>query len=209
MLKTESIRFKYNEKREFSFPDIYCEKGNELLIKGPSGTGKTTLLHLLGGLLPPDSGRIIIGDKDISHLKGARLDAYRGKHVGIVFQRSHFLSALTVKENLEARCVFAGIKPNESSIMELLEELEIASHANVLPHTMSQGQQQRLSIARAIVHQPELILADEPTSSLDDKNCEIVSNLLMRQSQRAGAALVVVSHDNRLHSIFNQTITLS
>lgn len=209
MLKTESIRFKYNEKREFSFPDIYCEKGSELLIKGPSGTGKTTLLHLLGGLLPPDSGKIFIGEKDISHMKGASLDAYRGKHVGIVFQRSHFLSALTVKENLEARCVFAGVKPDENAIISLLEELEIASHANVLPHTMSQGQQQRLSIARAIVHQPELILADEPTSSLDDKNCEIVSSLLLRQSKRAGAALVVVSHDNRLHSIFNQTIILS
>jgi lipoprotein-releasing system ATP-binding protein len=207
MLLTSSIEFSYEGGPPFSFPDIRLNPGEELLILGESGSGKTTALNIIGGLLKPKSGKVIINDRDIYALKGAQLDKFRGRNIGIIFQKPHILSALTVIENLQVANFFAD-KSDNGIIGASLEELDIAHKKNAKVNTLSQGEAQRVSIARALVNHPKLILADEPTSSLDDKNAEAVIQLLKQQSKKLNAALVVVTHDQRVKNHIQQHITV-
>ena len=208
MLKTENIQFAY-PAIQFQFPDIGCKTGEVLVITGSSGKGKTTLLHLLAGILKPSTGAIRIDETDITNLKARQLDQFRGQHIGIVFQQPHFIASLSVIENLMLAPYFSGSAIKNGRAKELLAHLQISEQATKKPSRLSQGQQQRVSIARALMNNPALILADEPTSSLDDENCAIVANLLKEQAQMANAALVIVTHDQRLKNIFHKSIHLS
>jgi ABC-type lipoprotein export system ATPase subunit len=208
MISTTNLGFSYPGK-EFHFPDMQCAEGNALLITGNSGRGKTTLLHLLGGLQKPQSGIIMIGDTDISKLSATALDRFRGKNIGIVFQQPHFLASLTVLENLLATATISKSGKNKNDAMMLLERLGIADQAGKKPARLSAGQQQRLSIARALMNDPKLVLADEPTASLDDENCAAVAKLLYSQTTQSNAALLIVTHDQRLKSIFTNNLHLS
>lgn len=207
MLQTKALSFSY-PGHTFMFPDITCAAKNGLLITGTSGKGKTTLLHLLAGLLKPDSGSIVINGTNLSSMSGRALDRFRGAHIGIVFQQSHFVQSLTVEENLLLANAMAGKKKSRMRARHLLGVMNMAGHENKKPAQLSQGQQQRVSIARALINNPSLILADEPTSSLDDTHCEAVVQLLLQQSQAAGAALLIVTHDHRLRAFFNEEIML-
>lgn len=207
MLHTENIQFAY-PAIQFIFPDISCKAGEVVLVTGSSGKGKTTLLHLLAGILRPSAGAIVVNETDITKLKDRRLDKFRGQHIGIVFQQPHFIASLSVVENMLLAPYFSGTAIKKDKVTGLLSQLQIAEQAGKKPSTLSQGQQQRVSIARALMNNPQLILADEPTSSLDDENCAIVATLLKEQAQMANAALVIVTHDQRLKSIFNRTIHL-
>lgn len=207
MLQTNNIQFSY-PALHFQFPDIHCKAGDTLLVTGSSGKGKTTLLHLLAGLLKPESGIIYIDETDIAALPAGALDKFRGQKTGIIFQQSHFVASLSVMENLLLASYLAGIKPNKSRAKELLTQLNIAEQANKKPSQLSQGQLQRASIARALMNNPVLILADEPTSSLDDENCSKVAQLLKEQAGIANAALVIVTHDRRLKQIFQSKVEL-
>jgi putative ABC transport system ATP-binding protein len=189
-------------------PDLYCEAGSTILITGDSGKGKTTYLHILAGILKPNKGEIIIGKKDIVSLSDAKRDKFRGKNIGLVLQKSHFVAAFTVLENLEMASWLATGKKNTARAKELLEKLDIASQANKLPNQLSIGQQQRVSIARALMNDPKVLLADEPTSSLDDKNAEKVIQLLTDLSKEYKAALVIVTHDARIKERFTNKITM-
>jgi len=189
-------------------PDLYCEAGNTILITGDSGKGKTTYLHILGGLLQPTTGTIEINKENMLALSEKKLDKFRGKNIGIVFQKSHFVSALTVLENLEMASWLATGKKNSVRAKRLLEQLDVANQANKLPSQLSIGQQQRVSIARALMNEPKVLLADEPTSSLDDKNAEKVIELLTSLSKEYKAALVIVTHDSRIKEKFINKITL-
>ncbi len=209
MFKTNGIRFKYEEGPSFFYPDFSCESGESLVILGQSGVGKSTLLYILGGLLNPSSGQVIIDDVDLCQLQGAKLDAFRGQHIGIVFQKSHFISSLSVKENLEFTRKLCGLKPDKARIKRILDRLAIPHKTDKFPEQLSQGEQQRFSIARALVTNPRLILADEPSSALDDKNCELMVNLLKDQAEQDGSSLVIVTHDFRLSSLFSNKIELS
>lgn len=209
MLKTKSVHFSYTSTVSFQFPDMYCNAGETLLITGASGTGKTTLLHLLGGLLIPESGAVYINDIDIAKLGSGKSDTFRGRHIGIIFQQPHFVASLSVKENLLLASYLANQKLKANRADELLHQLGIAEQQNKKTYNLSQGQQQRVSIARALMNNPALILADEPTSSLDDENCIKVAELLGHQAKQANAALVIVTHDQRLKQIFHQTLNLS
>ena len=207
-LLTKGLRFAYSESVQFAFPDISCEKGKHLLIMGPSGCGKTTLLHLLAGLLRADSGTIRINETNITTMHESLVDKYRGKEIGIIFQKPHFMQALTAIENIRLAPFLNHFEQNTGEIEELLNKLNLADKGDTRVNEMSQGELQRLSIARAIINKPSVILADEPTSSLDDANCEEALQLLQSQAETTGASLVIVTHDKRLLSYFNNIITL-
>ena len=189
-------------------PDLYCEAGNTILITGDSGKGKTTYLHILAGLLKPKTGEILIDKVNMVALSESKSDKFRGKNIGLVLQKSHFVASLTVLENLEMASWLATGKKNATRAKELLAKLDIANQANKLPSQLSIGQQQRVSIARALMNDPKVLLADEPTSSLDDKNAEKVIQLLTDLSKEYKAALVIVTHDARIKERFTNKITM-
>ena len=212
MLSTHNVSFSFASAKEASlhlnFPDFVCQTGEHWLLLGQSGSGKTTLLHLLAGLRTPLSGEIKVNDTVLNQLSGAKLDQFRGREIGVIFQQSHFLRALTVGENLAMARQLAALPADNNKIKALLEQLNIGHKLNALPSELSVGEQQRVAIARALVNDPTVILADEPTSALDDKNTEQVVALLKAQAQAANATLLVVTHDNRLKNIFDQQIEL-
>ena len=206
MLETKNLRFKYDNNLELNFPDIKTSKEN-LLILGASGVGKTTFLHLLSGLLKPINGEIDLLGTEISQLKMSEMDRFRGKNIGIVFQKPHFINSLTVKENLQL-AQYISKKNDKNRIQSLLESLGIEDKANKKTQNLSQGEKQRVSIALAIVNSPKLILADEPTSSLDDLNCDKVINILKNQASKYKAKLIIITHDYRLKKHFKNTLSL-
>jgi len=208
MLKTQSLRFAYNQENEFSFPDIQLDSGDNLLILGESGIGKTTLLHLLAGLLRPKSGTIELKGTMLHELPLSKLDRFRGQSIGMVFQRPHFIQALSIQENLMLVQYLAGKKQDKQHIKKVLTSLGIEHKINAKPNNLSQGEQQRAAIASAVINNPQLILADEPTASLDDKNCKKVAELLQEQASATGAQLVIITHDQRLKDQFQNTLTL-
>ena len=208
MIESKNLTFSY-PGLPFAFPDISCAKGDVLLVTGSSGKGKTTLLHLLGGLQPPTTGSVSIDGINITSLSTTQLDQFRGTHIGMIFQQPHFIASLNILQNLRLAPSLANQKIDTDKAKQLLEQLGIADQAFKKPAQLSQGQLQRASIARALMNQPALLLADEPTSSLDDANCEIVANLLANQAAKNNAALIIVTHDLRLKQLFHQTIELS
>ena len=208
MLTTKQLQFSYTRNQVMNFPDFSLQKGEHWLLLGQSGSGKTTLLHLLGGLLSPTSGSIQIGTTELGQLRASALDQFRGKNIGIVFQKSHFVRALTIGENLALAQQLAGLKPNRERIVELLERLNIADKLRLKPDRLSVGEQQRAAIARALINQAPIILADEPTSALDDHNATEVINLLEEQAKAQGSTLLVVTHDKRLKDRFPNQIAL-
>ena len=209
MLKTQNLNFKYDKDNQFSFPDIDCEAGKALLIIGESGKGKTTLLHLLAGLLKVKKGDVWVGDALISKFKTADLDRFRGQHIGIIFQQSHFIKSLSVKENLLLAQHLAAVPQSVDRIKDLLSRLNISAKLNSKTQELSQGEQQRVAIARALLNQPKLILADEPTASLDDKNCQQVIQLLKEQAAQEKATLIIVTHDLCLKENFEKQLFLN
>jgi putative ABC transport system ATP-binding protein len=208
MLLAKNISFQYPAGPSFSFPTITCGKNEKLLILGESGKGKTTLLHLLAGLLQPTSGEISINGKNTSVMSGAALDKFRGKNIGIIFQTAHFVEALSVEDNLIMPQYLTGLKQDRTKAKELLTRLNIADKAKKRPSQLSVGEAQRAAIARAVINNPPVILADEPTSALDDKNAAEVIRLLEEQANATGAALIIVTHDQRLKDHFANQITL-
>lgn len=208
MLKASDIKFSYDSENTFSFPDFSCESGEKKLILGSSGTGKTTYLHILTGLLKPSSGSITMEGTELTSLSNSELDRFRGKHMGLVFQTAHFINAITVKQNLQVPLWLGGKKASDSRITTLLERLQIGHKANSKINSLSIGERQRVSIARALIHQPKVIFADEPTSALDDQNTDYVVHLLEEQAEQENAALVIVTHDNRLKERYSNRIEL-
>lgn len=209
MLKTSSLTFQYNKNdRIFSFPDIALDKQENLLVIGKSGIGKTTFLHLLAGLLEPVNGTVVVNDIDINALSNHKLDAFRGANIGLVFQKKYAIQNLNVFQNLQARLLFSKKPINHKEIEVLLAQLGLSEFKKSSIKTLSEGQLQRLGIALAVIHKPKIILADEPTSSLDDENCEIVMNLLLKQAKQTGANLIVITHDQRVKPFFNKTVLL-
>ncbi len=208
MIKTSRLTFTYPGQSVLQFPDLHCGSNEHALILGPSGSGKTTMLHLLGGLISPSSGEIVIGSTSVHTLKGHALDVFRGKNIGIIFQKPHFIRSLTALENLELTQSLSGNKPDRNHALALLEGLSIASKANAKTDTMSIGEQQRLAIARALMNHPSIILADEPSSALDDVHCQKMIELLLQVANEQNANLIVVTHDSRIKDMIAKRIFL-
>ena len=206
LLQSTSLSFAYPWQPSLSFPDFSLSGGEAVLLLGKSGSGKTTFLNLLAGLLNPSQGQVILDGTVLSSLQGHRLDLFRGQHIGIVFQKPHLITALTVKQNLELAQFLSKKKGGSSA--DLLQGLGIADKASVAVGTLSEGEAQRVSIARALINTPKLILADEPTSSFDDEHAHRVISLLKGEAAKIGAALVIVTHDKRVKSEVSMVLEL-
>ena len=208
MLRSQGLLFGYAGGDKFDFPDIALDSGDTLLIFGASGSGKTTLLFLLAGLLKPIQGSIEINGTNICGLPVQQADSFRGCNIGFIFQKPYFIHSLNLLQNLELIQYLAVKKVHRPQLQDTLNSLGIGDKSNVSPLKMSSGEQQRAMIAMAVCHKPSLILADEPTSNLDDKNCKIAADLLMAQARINQSTLIIVSHDNRLKGLISKQIEL-
>jgi putative ABC transport system ATP-binding protein len=169
-------------------------------VVGPSGSGKTTLLHILAGILRPTAGSVRVAGQDIGALPAAELDRFRGRHIGIVLQRLHLVTSLTVMNNLLLAQYLAGLPQDSARVIDVLRGLELGDKTGAYPHELSHGQAQRAAVARAVVNRPQLLLADEPTSNLDAPRCGQALDLLETQARAYGATLVIATHDQRIKS---------
>ena len=208
MIDVRGLTFQYPSGPGFTFPDFACAPGEHLLVLGQSGKGKTTLLHLLAGMIRPRAGSIRIQNTDITQLDNRALDKFRGQHIGIIFQTAHFVDSISVLDNLMLSPFLSGKKVATSEAVKALERLNVGHKASDKPASLSVGEQQRCAIARAVFHKPSVILADEPTSALDDQNAEQVIDMLEEQARQTGSALIIVTHDKRLKDRFQKQITL-
>jgi len=190
------------------FPDFEVLSGQHFLILGNSGVGKSTLLHLLSGLIQVKSGSVSILGSELENFSQSKLDAFRGKHIGVVFQHPKFVNALSALENVLIAQLFGKVTQDRSRCESLLSELGLGSKINSQPSSLSGGEKQRLAIARALACGPEILLCDEPTSGLDDDNAENVYKLLVKEAASNNAILGVVSHDSRLKDKFEKRIEL-
>ena len=206
MLKTESLNIDYVE-RSLSFPDIDMSNTNQLLIIGQSGSGKTSLLNAIGGLQKPSAGKVWINETDIYQLSSKKLDFFRGRNIGFVFQQPHFISSLDVESNLKFAQYFVG-KRDVMVIHKLLDQVGLLHRKKSRIHELSEGEKQRISIIRAVINSPSIILADEPTSALDDNSCEKILELINSIAVENNAKLIIVTHDQRLKDKYSQKLNL-
>ena len=209
MISIKNLSYAYETDNVIRFQDFQLAKGEHCLLLGESGSGKTTLLHLLGGLLRGYTGSITIDQTELSTLSETKLDQFRGKHTGFVFQRNHLVSALSVEKNVLMASFLAGIPADHERLAHLLEGLGLYEKRNKNVKELSHGQAQRVAIARAVLNRPTIIFADEPTSALDDKNCERVIELLEGVAKDQQATLVVATHDQRLKNKIVKQVQLT
>ncbi|HVT35002.1 MAG TPA: ATP-binding cassette domain-containing protein [Nevskiaceae bacterium] len=208
MLAIHQLEFQYPQSAKIRVPDVNLGQGDQCLVLGPSGCGKTTLLHLAAGLLKPSSGSVRLSGADLTGMDGTELDRFRGRNIGIVFQRLHLIPSLTVLQNLTVAQYCAGLAIDLERARQALAKLGVSNKAEALPAHLSQGQSQRVAIARAVVNQPQLILADEPTSSLDDANAQRVLELLIEQAKLCNAVLLIATHDARAKAVIQRRVEL-
>jgi putative ABC transport system ATP-binding protein len=190
----------YDGKQVLRVPEWQVEQGAHWLVLGPSGSGKTTLLHILAGILRPTAGSATVAGKDLSALKPAELDRFRGQHIGLVLQRLHLIGSLSVMSNLLLAQYLSRLPQDRERVRDALASLDLGDKADALPHELSFGQAQRVAVARAMVNRPQLLLADEPTSNLDDARCLQALDLLQGQARACNATLVIATHDQRIRS---------
>lgn len=198
MFELQQLRHRYDGKDVLHVDAWSAAQGAQWLLLGPSGSGKTTLLHILAGILRPTAGRVCLAGQDLAALSASTLDRFRGQHIGVVLQKLHLLPSLTVAQNVQLAQYLAGLPQDAARVHEVLAGLDLADKADVRPHALSHGQAQRAAIARAVVNRPRLLLADEPTSNLDDARCTQALDLLLAQAAACGATLVIATHDQRV-----------
>ncbi len=198
MFAMRDLKHAYDSTEVLRVDAWRVEQGSQWLVLGPSGSGKTTLLHILAAILRPTAGSVSIAGQDFAALKPADLDRFRGQRIGIVLQRLHLVASLSVVKNLLLAQYLAGVSQDGARVREVLGSLDVAGKAGAYPHELSFGQAQRVAVARAVVNRPKLLLADEPTSNLDDARCAHAFGLLESQARACGATLVIATHDQRI-----------
>ena len=202
------LRAGYGTKTVIALPLLQIARGEHTLLLGPSGCGKTTLLNVMAGIAAPQSGRVSINGTALDSLGVSERDRFRGRHIGLVMQRLHLISALTIQKNLRLAQRLAEVAVDDAAILHALQTLGVADKLDRFPRELSQGEAQRVAIARAVVNRPALILADEPTSALDDGNCLAAIDLLFAQADAHAVTLIVATHDARIKARFARVVAL-
>ena len=208
MIDLKNIRKSFGSLEVLKGIDLHIDKGEVVSIVGPSGAGKTTLLQIMGTLDRPDSGSVVVDSVDVSSLKQKKLSDFRNLHVGFVFQFHQLLPEFTAIENIMIPAFIAGKSPKEAKqrAMELLDFMALSDRATHKPNELSGGEKQRVAVARALVNNPAVILADEPSGSLDTKNKTQLHQLFFDLRDKFGQTFVIVTHDEQLASITDRTI---
>lgn len=210
MITLQNIRKSFGQLEVLKGIDLHIGAREVVSIVGPSGAGKTTLLQIMGTLYKPDAGSINIAGQDVLSLKGARLSRFRCEHLGFVFQFHQLLPEFSALENVMIPGLIARRKESEVKArgLELLDYLGLADRADHRPSQLSGGEKQRVAVARALMNKPDVILADEPSGSLDSHNKEELHRLFFRLRDEMGQTFVIVTHDEQLATLTDRTIHL-
>ena len=210
MIELEYITRSFGSLQVLKGISLKVERGEVISITGPSGAGKTTLLQIMGSLDKPDGGRVLYDGQDITRMNEKKLSAFRNKHIGFVFQFHQLLPEFTALENITIPMLISGCNMRQANARakELLELLGLADRADHKPAELSGGEKQRIAVARALANQPDVILADEPSGSLDTKNKEELHKLFFSLRDQLGQTFVIVTHDESLAAMTDRTIHL-
>lgn len=208
MIKLEGITKSFGALQVLKGIDLNIGKAEVVSIVGPSGAGKTTLLQIMGTLDKPDAGRIVLNDTEVNKLKGNQIAAFRNKEIGFVFQFHQLLPEFTAIENVMIPALIGGKSATvaQKDAMEMLDFLGLAERAKHKPSELSGGEKQRVAVARALINHPSVVLADEPSGSLDTKNKEELHKLFFDLRDRLGQTFVIVTHDEGLAAQTDRTI---
>jgi putative ABC transport system ATP-binding protein len=209
VIESRALQYAYPRSAPLRMADVSVAQGGTLLLRGPSGSGKSTWLALAAGLLTPSAGEIAVAGQSVGALPGAARDAWRARHIGFLPQRLHLSEALTVTDNLALAHFAAGLPVDRPGIARALGALGLGALAARRPSQLSGGQAQRVALARAVLLRPRVILADEPTASLDDDACAAALALLRQTAQSLDATLVIATHDARVREALPQTQVLA
>jgi putative ABC transport system ATP-binding protein len=200
-------------------PELFIADGEQVALIGASGTGKTTLLHMIAGILAPDSGRVVFGydprkpdsngTVDLTTLSEAERDVFRGRNIGYIFQTHHLLPGFTALENVLLGMTFTGRAHDRRWGQRLLAQVGLSDRLHYKPQKLSVGQQQRVAVARALANRPKLVLADEPTGSLDAGNAQQVLDLIRKLCNEVGSSLLLVSHDLNIARQLPRVVSLT
>lgn len=202
MLICENLSFSIDGHKLFSNINFKIKNEKDLLITGPSGIGKTTLLSILCGLQQPTAGNIFYNDICLYNLAENKIDEFRGNQLGIVFQNFNLINTFTIKQNLQLANTALDLKDNDH-MYDLLQRVNLADKSHVMVSKLSIGEKQRVAIARAFIGKPKWVFCDEPTSSLDDNNTDMIIKLIKEECQRYKSSLILITHDKRIQSLLN------
>ena len=210
MIQLDNITRSFGSLQVLKGISLSIDRGEVVSITGPSGAGKTTLLQIMGSLDKPDGGKVLYDGQDITKMSEKEISAFRNKHIGFVFQFHQLLPEFTALENITIPMLIAGqgMRQANARAKELLELLGLADRAGHKPSELSGGEKQRIAVARALANQPDVILADEPSGSLDTKNKEELHKLFFSLRDQLGQTFVIVTHDESLAAMTDRTIRL-
>lgn len=210
MIEIRRVEKSYGSLHVLKAVELTIDSSKVVAIVGPSGAGKSTLLHLMGTLDRPDSGKIVLNGTDISTLNDDQLSEYRNRHIGFVYQFHHLLPEFTAAENVAMPGLIAGLKKKEAMLHaeELLDFLKLKERKDHKPSELSGGEQQRVAVARALMNNPQLILADEPSGNLDTENARKLHQLFFELRDRFHQTFIIVTHNEELASLSDRKIVL-
>jgi putative ABC transport system ATP-binding protein len=208
MLEVRSVVHRLGGRTVLRTPDLALAPGDHCVLIGPSGAGKSTLLHILAGILRPTEGAVAL-DGEALYATPARDDRWRARRIGVMPQRLHLIASLSARDNVRLARYLAGLGGDDREADALLAALGLQARLRAKPAQLSVGEQQRVALARAVVNRPRLLLADEPTSSLDDGNAAKAIELLFEAARLAEALLVVATHDRRVRARFDRAVELA
>jgi putative ABC transport system ATP-binding protein len=195
MIQLENVEKCYGNRCVLQGIDLFVEKGDFVAVMGRSGSGKSTLLNLVGGMDVPDKGKIIVEGEEISAFSDKRLTVYRRKKIGFIFQFFNLLPNITVFENIEIPLLLNKVDADRGKILAYLKRMGLDGKENDQPYQLSGGEQQRVAIVRALIHEPEIVLADEPTGNLDSRTGRSIMEFIQELSKQRGKTVLMVTHD--------------
>jgi lipoprotein-releasing system ATP-binding protein len=210
LIQAQNIHKSYGALKVLKGVDIVIQRKEVVSIVGPSGAGKSTLLHIIGTLDKPDSGSVRVNETDIKSLKDKQLSAFRNKHIGFVFQFHHLLPEFTALENICIPAFIAKVEKAEAEkkALELLSFLGLEQRKNHKPSELSGGEQQRIAVARALINNPDVVLADEPSGNLDSASAKELHQLFFTLREKFGQTFVIVTHNNELAGMTDRVLTM-